>query len=493
VSVGEELRHRGPLAPSEHELEEVIVDTRPIAVVLLSRSVRPFILLAGVLAFFLLARATPPPGLSPVGQRAIAVFAVAVVYWVTGALPLMVTSLLIIVLLGLSGVLPARSAYALFGNEAVFFVLAAFMLAAAVSHRGLGRRVALLVFRRFGRTPGALLGSVYLLSAFMSFVVPEHAVAAMVFPIVLDLVDSMEDLRAHDSHYASALFLAMAWGVNIGGIATLLGGARGPLALGILNEATGQTISFMRWSMATVPLVFVMLAIGYAVLRIFFPLDINEISSAGLSQRTAELGRTPFEQKAVAVILVLTVLAWLFGSQRWGFAGIAIMAVVALFAFNLLSWNEVEEYVNWGIILMYGGAIALGSALQKTGAATYIAQIVGATPSITFAIAILSLAALMLGEALSHSAVVAAVLPVGLGLANRLGLDPRCLTLAITVPAGLTFVLPVGTPANALAHSGGYLKVRELLAPGLVMHICSWIGINLAAHFYWPIIGFGIR
>ncbi|HKV54366.1 MAG TPA: SLC13 family permease, partial [Candidatus Binataceae bacterium] len=232
-------------APSEHQLEEVIVDTRPIAVVLLSRSVRPFILLAGALAFVILARAAPPPGLSVVAERALAVFALAVIYWVTGALPLMVTSLLIIVLLGLSGVLPARSAYALFGNEAVFFVLAAFMLAAAVSHRGLGRRIALAVFGRFGRTPGSLLASVYLLSALMSFVIPEHAVAAMVFPIVLDLVGSM-DLRAGRSRYATALFLAMAWGVNIGGVATLLGGARGPLALGILNEATGDTISFLR-------------------------------------------------------------------------------------------------------------------------------------------------------------------------------------------------------------------------------------------------------
>ncbi|HKV54909.1 MAG TPA: SLC13 family permease, partial [Candidatus Binataceae bacterium] len=189
----------------------------------------------------------------------------------------------------------------------------------------------------------------------------------------------------------------------------------------------------------------------------------------------------------------LTVIAWLYGSARWGFAGIAIIAVVALFAFNLLSWNEVEEYVNWGIILMYGGAIALGSALQKTGASSYVAQILGGTASATVAVAVLSLGALILGEALSHSAVVAALLPVGLGLANRLGLDPRVMALAVTVPAGLTFVLPVGTPANALAYSGGFLKTRELLAPGLVMHLSGWIGINLAVHYYWPLIGLGSR
>ncbi|HJU27857.1 MAG TPA: SLC13 family permease, partial [Candidatus Binataceae bacterium] len=294
-------------APSPHELEEVIVDTRPIALILLSRSVRPFIIAAGAIAFLIISRAAPPIGLGEVAERAMAVFALAVIYWVTGVLPLMVTSLLVIVLLGLSGVMPARAAYALFGNEAIFFVLAAFMLAAAVSHRGLGRRIALAVFGRFGRTPRSLLLCVYLLSALMSFVIPEHAVAAMVFPIVLDLAASM-NLQAGRSRYASALFLAMAWGVNIGGIATLLGGARGPLALGILSEATGQTISFLRWSLATMPLVAVLLAIGYAVLRLFFPPDLTSVDAAMIDAKAVRLGRMTFDEKAVAAILALTVV-----------------------------------------------------------------------------------------------------------------------------------------------------------------------------------------
>ncbi|MGH7932644.1 MAG: SLC13 family permease [Candidatus Binataceae bacterium] len=492
MSSGAEITpHRTPV--SEHELEEVIVDTRPIALVLLSRSVRPFILAAGALAFILLMRATPPAGLSVVAERALAVFAIAVIYWVTGVLPLMVTSLFVLVLLGASGVMPVRSAYALFGNEAIFFILAAFMLAAAVSHRGLGRRVALKVFSRFGRTPGALLRSVFLLSALMSFVIPEHAVAAMVFPIVLDLAVSME-LKPGHSLYATALFLAMAWGVNIGGVATLLGGARGPLALGILNEATGQTLSFTRWSTATVPLVAALLAAGYTVLRLWFPADLETVDAREMAARAAALGRMTFEEKAVAAILTLTVLAWLFFSETWGFAGIAILAVVALFVFNLLSWNEVEEYVNWGIILMYGGAIALGAALEKTGAAGYLAHLMlGHTASLLLKLAILSLAAILLSEALSHSAVVAALVPVALGLANRFGLDPRALMLTVAVPAGLTFILPVGTPANALAYSGGYLRTRDLILPGAVMLFSAWLALNLLIRFYWPLIGLSIH
>ncbi|MGH7988207.1 MAG: SLC13 family permease [Candidatus Binataceae bacterium] len=476
----------------EHELEELIVDTRPLALVLLSRGVRPVILAAGVIVFVLLMRAQPPHGLSEVAERALAVFALAVVYWVTGVLPLMVTSLLVVVLLGASGVMAPRSAYALFGNEAVFFILAAFMLAAAVSHRGLGRRVALHVFARFGRTPQGLVRSVFLLSAFMSFVIPEHAVAAMVFPIVLDLAVSME-LKPGQSRFASALFLAMAWGANIGGIATLLGGARGALALGMLNEATGQTLSFMRWSAATVPMTAALLGLGYLILKLWFPAELEQADVAqGL--QVAELGRMSFEEKAVAAILTLTVLAWFFLSATWGLAGIAILAVVALFVFNLLSWNEVEEYVNWGIVLMYGGAIAMGAALQKTGAASFLAHVtLGHIDSITLKLLLLSLAAILLSEALSHSAVVAALVPVALGLASRFGLDPRALTLAVALPAGLTFILPVGTPANALAYSGGYLRVRALVLPGFLMFVTGWLVLNLSIHFYWPLIGISLR
>ncbi|HKD66220.1 MAG TPA: DASS family sodium-coupled anion symporter [Candidatus Binataceae bacterium] len=475
------------------ELLDVEVDTRPLAMVLLSRSLRPFLLIAGLAVFFLILHATPPAGLSPAGERALAIFALCVIYWVTGALPLVITGLLAIILLGICGVMPARTAYSLFGSEAVFFVLAAFMLAAAVNYRGLGRRVAVIVFARFGRTSNGLIRAIYLLSALMSFLIPEHAVAAIVFPIVLNVADSLEP-AARRTRYPTALFLAMAWGTNIGGIATLLGGARGPLALGILTESTGVTISFIRWSAATIPLVALLLLVGYLVLTAFFayePVNIDP-SIAAITRRRLQLGRISFEETAVAAVLAVTVVAWSVASQKLGLAGIAILAVVALFVLDLLSWQEVEGHVNWGIILMYGGAIALGSALERSKAAAFIAQqIAKQTSSPTLLLAALSLTAQFLGETLSHSAVVASLLPVGLGLARRFGLDLRALTLAITLPAGLTYIMPVSTPANALAYSGGYLRTKDLLVPGLILIFASWIGLNLVMHLYWPLLGFG--
>jgi sodium-dependent dicarboxylate transporter 2/3/5 len=286
----------------------------------------------------------------------------------------------------------------------------------------------------------------------------------------------------------------MAWGTNIGGIATLLGGARGPLALGILTESTGVTISFIRWSLATLPLVALLLVVGYLVLAAWFanePVNV-ERSVAVITQRRTQLGRISFEETAVALVLGLTVVAWSLFSDKLGLAGIAILAVVALFVLDLLSWQEVERHVNWGIILMYGGAIALGSALERSKAAAFIANVIAKqTKSPTVLLAILSLTAQFLGETLSHSAVVASLLPVGLGLAARFGLDLRGLTLAITLPAGLTYIMPVSTPANALAYSGGYLRTRDLIVPGMILILASWIGLNLVMHLYWPLIGLG--
>lgn len=476
------------------QLERVEIDTRPISLVLLSRSIRPLVIVAGLAAWVLVSRATPPAGLSEVAERALGVFAIAVIYWLSGVIPLMVTSLLVIVLLGVTGVMPARAAYALFGNDSIFFIMAAFMLAAAVSHRGLGRRIALEVIGRFATAPRSLVASIYLLSAAMSFVIPEHATAAIVFPIVLDIAAAME-LRPGQSRYATALFLAMAWGVNIGGIATLLGGARGPLAIGILSEAAGRTISFTQWSAATLPIVALLLAAGYAVLLFYFPADVPSLGTIGeqLAEERAALGRIPLNERAVAVILAATVAAWFVGSETYGFAGIAILAVVALFIFNLLRWREVERYVNWGIILMYGGAIALGAALQKTGAAAFVsAETLGRTHSPTLIIAALTLGAALLGEMLSHSAVVAAMVPVGLGIARQFGLDPAAITMAVAVPAGLTFIFPVGTPAIALAYSSGYLRTRDLIVPGGLMIVIAWVGLNLAIRFYWPLIGLNV-
>src|SRR5207244_4684979 len=241
---------------------EIVIATRPLWRILVGRTYRPTVLLVGLAAFLVLRVMEPPAGLPPEGQKALAIFAICLVYWVTSVLPLMVTSLLAMVLLPTTGVMSAKETYALFGNEAVFFILGAFILAAALIKCGLSSRIAITILRRFGHTPRTLLLSLFLMNAFMSFFMSEHAVAAMTFPITLEIARVLR-LPREGSNYARALFLAMAWGTQIGGIATLLGGGRAPLAIGLLRETTGQSYSFAEWTLAAWPIVAMLLVAGW--------------------------------------------------------------------------------------------------------------------------------------------------------------------------------------------------------------------------------------
>lgn len=475
---------------------EIVVDTRPLWRLLLSRAQNPLLLLTGALLYWLIRSLDPPDGLSEQGLAALAVFALCVFYWVFDALPLMITSLLAIILIPLSGVMTASQAYALFGNEAVFFILGAFILAACLMKSGLSTRLALAILARFGTTPRLLLISVLLLNAIMSCFMSEHAVAAMNFPIILEIAAVLR-LSPRRSTYGKALFLAMAWGTTIGGVTTLLGGARAPLALGMLKESTGQTFTFVEWSLAIFPAVLILLVVCYFVLIAFFPIDIASVQAADevLRARRMALGRIRDRDRVIAVVLVGTIIAWIFLGEEFGLANVALAGVIVLFALQVITWREIEGYVNWGVILMYGGAICLGAAMNKSGAAAWIAQVTisGYATGGATVVALLSFLGILLTEAMSNSAVVALLMPVSLGIAQSFEMDPRIMALVIAVPAGLGYMMPIGTPANAIAYSSGHLNMRDMVVPGLVLSIASWLTFNFVANFYWPLLGLSIH
>lgn len=471
---------------------DVYIDKRPLWRILLDRSSKLGFLLLGIAAYFSVSNLPSPEGLTAQGQQALAVFALCVVFWVTGALPLMITSLLAIALIPVSGVMTSSEAYALFGNSAVFFILGAFILAACLMKSGLSLRMGLVFLQSFGHSPRTLLGATYLLNALMSFFMSEHAVAAMNYPIIAEIV-AVLGLRPMRSSYGKAMFLALAWGSTIGGVATLLGGGRAPLALAMLQQVTGEpSYTFATWSLYSLPIVTVMLALGWAVITRFFPIDIDSVQPAEsvLAERVHDLGRMTGEEKAIAAIMAATVVVWIGFGHELGLANVAIGAVVVLFAFGLVAWKDVEEYVNWGIILMYGGAICLGAALDRSGAAGWLAEhTLGAwAHSQVSIVASVSILTWLLTEAMSNSAVVALMMPIALGLTTQFGLPVEAAAPLVAIPAGLTFAFPIGTPANAIAYSSGFLKLRDLLVPGAIMGLAGWLVFNLTANWYWPLL-----
>lgn len=489
------LRPRPPAMTSKPTVPTVVVDTRPLGLLLLERSLRPALLVGTALLFWFVVTRPLPEGLSAAGLRALGIFVVCLVLWVTSALPLMITSLLAIIMLPLTGVMPASKAFALFGNEAVFFILGVFILAACLMKSRLSTRLALGMLRRFGHTPRTLLLSIYLLNALMSFFMSEHAVAAMNFPIIVEIVAVLR-LQKQRSNYAKALFLAMAWGTTIGGVATLLGGARAPLALGMVKEATGQTFTFVEWAAASLPITLGMLLVGWVVITRFFPIDVASIRAADalLEEKALALGRMSVKEKAIGLVMLATLAGWILGGEEFGLGNVAIGAVVVLFVLNLVKWEDVEGYVSWGILLMYGGAIALGAATNSSGAAQWLSQntISRWSSNGPVAVGIISGLSIVLTELMSNSAVVAMLMPVTLGVARDFTMDPRVMALVVAVPAGLGFTMPIGTPANAIAYSSGHLSMRDMMIPGAILAVASWVVFNLVARLFWPLLGISL-
>ncbi|MBK8229812.1 MAG: DASS family sodium-coupled anion symporter [Candidatus Eisenbacteria bacterium] len=447
-----------------------------------------------VLTLLIVAVLPAPAGLSTAGLRALGIFVVSIALWITQALPPAITGLLALALLPLFGVLPSADSFALFGNSSVFFILGVFILAAAIMRTGLSRRVAIWLLARLGHNPALLLFGVFLLGWTFALTMSEHAVAAALLPVVLELVRVAEKAGGEEAQrYGKGLLLSLAWGTIIGGTGTMLGGARAPLAAAILKKTTGEEITFFDYTLAVAPVTLALLPVGYLLLYLLWgrrATGMRELR-ASLLEQVRTVGPFSAEERGVAIVFVATVFAWVFLGKENDLATIAILSAVALFVFRLVSWRDTEEYVNWGILLMYGGAVALGTALSKSGAAAWAAQhILGdAANNPLLLIVLLGLLASILTEAMSNAAVVALLLPVGISLADATGMNGAPVALIIALASGLDYCLPTGAPPVAIVFSSGRLDTKDVVYPGLILLGFTWALTYLTVRFYWPMIG----
>jgi sodium-dependent dicarboxylate transporter 2/3/5 len=430
-----------------------------------------------------------PEGLSYTGFKSLAVFIVCILWWVTNVIPLMITSLFAIVAFPLFNIAEAHEVYPKFGNTAVFFLLGSFILASAFMRSGLSTRISLIFIKTVGKSPLKMVIAFQLLATFLAFWTTGHTVVAILIPILLELGNSLSD-EQNGVELAKSLSLAVMWGAVIGSNATFLGGARAPLAVAILSESTGRTITFSQWLIATLPLVIVMTLVGVLILLKITPkkVDIKQ-SRTHLAKKVKNLGPTSRREKLIAGIMLLTIIAWFAFGNRAGLANIALIAVITLFFLKLTSWKEVEEDVNWGIILMYGGAIALGSTLSETGVSDWVMTMTGGliTSSIAFLVIIATLS-IFFTETMSNSAVVAFMMPMAIATAIGLNASPEILALSITIPSGFAFMLPMSTPAVAMTLSTGYVEMKDTIKNGIILNITGLALTFMAIVFYWPIM-----
>ena len=468
------------------------MDRRPIHVLLASRSL-PLLSLMLLAAISGAAMTQPPPGqLSAAGWHSLVIFLLCLVLWVTQLLPLPVTSLLGLALLPAMGVLPAGEIYTLFGNPAVFFILGAFALAAGIVRSGLSEQLALAVLERLGGSPRRLLLTVLLLPALMACFLPEHAVVAVMLPIVWSVVRGLDLPKGHS--FSTGLFLALAWGAIIGGVTTLLGGARGPLALAIVQESTGRMFSFSEWTAAAAPIVAGMLALAAGIL--FSVVRFSDVNLQGamqrINQRRLEIGRASWSARLMAGLMLLTMACWVFLGDALGLTAIALLAVVAMFALRISVWRDVQSHMDWGVVVMYGGAIAIAKAMQISGAAGWLAAALWPSGVSGWGVmALLALATLLLTEAVSNTAAVAIMLPLAISLGASVHLDPLTVALGVGIVSGFAFMLPMGTPANAMIYATGHVPLGRMIRLGAVLMLSAWALFSLVSRFWWPVLGYG--
>lgn len=436
-----------------------------------------------------------PPGLTQNGKFMIGILLTAAILWITEPIPLAATGLLIMILQPLLGIIPAEEIYSTFGNQAVFFLIGAFIIAAAVETHGLHRRIALKFLKHFENTPRRFTFGIMLSSALLSFIMPEHGVAALFLPIVTSILLAMK-IIPKESNFGKVSVLSIAYGCSIGSLGTLIGGARNPLTIGFLADA-GITVTFLDWMIYAVPVVFIALPIVWLILQFVFPIEIKHISTARneIEQQVQMQGKIKQNEIIVLSILVFTVFLWIFFSHYtyFGLAGIALLGSILLFLTGSITWKDVEKKVPWGIIVLYGGAITLGLGMQQTGAGSWIAQNLFQLMSGNIYLIIFSLIlfTILLTNVMSNTGAVAVLLPIGFAIATEIpGISPLLSSMIIALSGGLAFIFIIATPGNAITYSSGYFSTKDLFKAGSIANfICIGILFGVALIYWRGILG----
>ena len=472
---------------------DIIVDRRPMVLVILDRLRREILLALFFAVFFFLISLEGPVDLSREGYKVLCVFFLCVSLWTTNLIPLSITSLLAIAMIPMMGIMNASDVYSFFGNKAVFFILGVFILSAAMIACGLSTRLSIWVIDNWGANPSRLLMAIYFLSAFSSCFMSEHAVAAMMFPIVLEIVNTL-GLRKEDSVFGKGMFFALAWGCIIGGTATVFGGGRVLLGVEILEKTThNASIGILEYTKLSFPLVFILFICGWVVLKLFFSPDITDIEPVHqvLQKKLKSMGAVTIQEKGIACVMILTLIAWFCFSEDIGIANIALISIVLLFVLNLINWRMVEEHVNWSIILMYGGAICLGEVMSQSGAALWLAKhaFEGTASPIIFLL-LVAILSTVLTNFMSNSAVIAVLLPPALSMSDTYGISPSMVAMTVILTSNFAFMLPIGTPASAIAYSSRFISIGEMVRTGSLLSLLGMVAFATLLFFYWPLLGY---
>ena len=435
-----------------------------------------------------LAVAALAPG-APQAVQGMALFVFIGGLWLTQALPLAVTALLVPLLATATGLLPLRQALAPFAHPVLFLFLGGFALGAALSHQGLDQALARAVLHR---ARGHRLLAVCLLgglSAVLSMWMSNTATAALMVPLALGLLRQQEAGPAPADGGREAVFvlLVLAYSASIGGIATLVGSPPNAIA------AAQAGMGFAQWLAYGLPLALLLWPVMVALLWWLLRPRLH----GRVALPTAEpLAWTPARRWTVAVF-ALAVLGWVAGqplARALGWQGdtdtlVALAVVVALAGTPALGWKAFEQHTPWGVLLLFGGGLALSEVMGQSGASLHLGQgLLALTHQVPPALMVLALIAfvVLLTELVSNTASAALLLPIFLPVASALGLSGPSLAAAVAVAASCAFMLPVATPPNALVFATGQVPQALMVRCGAWLNGVCVLLIAAMAEWVWP-------
>ena len=446
-----------------------------------------FLALAFFVIFFFYILPTPD-GLTYSGKMMIGILIMGAILWITEPIPLPITGILIMIIQPLLGVQTISAVFSSFGNQAVFFLIGAFMLATAIEKYGIHKRIALRFLSYFGKNPRSFTFGIMVSCAFLSFIMPEHGVAAFFLPIATTILIATKVIPKQ-SNFGKISMLSVAYGCSIGSLGTLIGGARNPLTIEILSEA-GYNVSFFEWMLYAMPVVLICLPLVWLVLQFVFPIELKDITNAkkAIDEQVKTQGKIMKKETLVISIFLLTILLWVFFSEMLGLAVIALLGSILLFITKSISWEDVEQHLPWGIILLYGGAITLGVGMNATGAGEWIANLLISTVGGNglLVIFVLIIVTVLLTNFMSNIGAVAILLPIAFAIATEIpGVSPVLASMVVALSGGLAFMLVIATPGNAITYSSGYYSTRDLLKSGSLANILCIVIIFIVAIVYW--------
>ena len=450
-----------------------------------------------------------PEGLSKEANAILASTLWIAVWWITEAIPIAVTALLPIVLFPLTGGLALKSTTAAFGHRYIFLYIGGFMIAIAIERWNLHKRIALSIINFIGTDVTRIILGFMLATAFMSMWISNTATSVMMLPIGMAIIAQLKDnpstIEDENLIFGKALMLAIAYSASIGGMATLIGTPPNLVLAGIVQELYGVEISFSQWFMFGLPISMVLLFLCWQYLTRFafkFKQKTFPGGKAEIKRLLNELGKISYEEKVVLVVFVTTALLWIFRAQLQYFIPklddtiIAMMSGITLFLLpvknrtrKIITWEEAVK-MPWGIILLFGGGMALAAGFQSSGLAKWLGTQITLLQGVhLFLLVIFIIASVnFLTEITSNLATTAMLLPVLAPMALSLGVHPYMLMVAATVAASCAFMLPVATPPNAVVFGSGYLRIPDMVSKGIWMNLLSIILLSLIVYFLLPML-----